>query len=59
MESIVDLLVSYQGEIATGLGLVAARYLPAGWRVIFRKSGQFAEWWAEFVESVPAKKTSK
>lgn len=59
MKSVADFLVSYQGELATAAGLIVSYWLPAGWRVIFRKSGDWARKYADFVDAVRKVKVSK
>lgn len=52
METVIDFLGQWQGEIVTGLGILGARYIPQGWNSVLRQSARFAGWYESMVFAI-------
>jgi len=59
METVIDFLVAWQGEILTGAAVVGAKYIPAGWNSVLRQSARFAEWYSELVSALLGEKSDE
>ena len=52
METVIDFLTQWQGELITAVAVVGAKYVPAGWNATLRQTARFADWYADMVNAI-------
>lgn len=52
METIIDFIAQWQGEIVTAIGVIGARYIPQGWNSVLRQTARLAGWYEEMVHAI-------